>query len=493
MTISKKLLTIVFLTAIEVSVTMLAAFEMSKGSDFHQFNILHLKYSLEVTDHIYAIENGREIDVDSLRTSILNVRQQPVNCLSSVNALEKFVMQQIGTDYALDICAEDLAAADVVIAKLGEFESGALSQEEFLPELLKAEKVFRHSSDMFQKPIDETVSFIFKSAIPLILFISAFNILFIAYLSRSITKSISDVILMLKSDAGTHGVGANFGEGVSGEIRLLLDAAKQSIENEFLQRETNMKLDKLVQEKTDSLRKANQELVQFNYRASHDLKSPLVAISRLADCIEEDIDDKCFDEAVESVRKIKERSERLSTLIEDIANLSRADLVEEDVERIDVDAFLEKLRRDSLDHLDGHPVEVSCSNELGSELYSQPTRLAQILSNLVSNGIKYANREGVESYVAVKLTSRDGTPCIEVRDNGVGIPEEYHSKLYERFQRFHPNMATGSGLGLSIVKNNIDRLGASIEFTSSAAGTVYTLTLPRASYDESFEEARLCA
>lgn len=478
MKISKKLMIIVLLTVIEVSVTILATFEMSKGSGFHQLNILHLKYNAQFSDQMYAIENGGDLNIDTLRTVISNVRQQPVDCLNNVNALEKVVMKQIGTYYALDICVDDLAAADFVLAKLDGYELGFMDKSEMMIELKTAGNVFRNSSTLFEKPIAETVSFIFKSTIPLIIFISFFNILFISYLSRSISKSISGVTELLKTKSGALNFGNDADSGVSGEIRELLDAARSALKKETMQKEINQKLDRLVQEKTDSLLIANEELTQFSYRASHDLKSPLVAISRLADCILEDLEEGDTAEATESVKKIQERSGRLSALISDIMDLSRADLADEKNQVIDVPVLLEELQSSVGDSMGGHSVEVICDDKTQRELVSQPVRLKQVIYNLVTNGIKYADIQSENSYVSVIFSTEDNRCHLEVSDNGVGIPEEFQEKIFQRFQRFHPDLAEGSGLGLSIVKSNIDKLDATVEFSSSHNGTNYSIYFP---------------
>lgn len=478
MKISKKLMIIVLLTVIEVSVTIFATFEISKGSVFHQLNFLHLKYNAQFSDQMYAIEMGGEPNVKSLRTVISNIRQQPIDCLKNSNALEKIVMTQIGTHYALDICVDDLTAADLVLSQLDDYEMGLLVQSEIMTQLKTANDAFRRNSSSFEKPIAETVDFIYKSTIPLIVFISFFNILFISYLSRSISKSISGVTELLKTKSGAQILDNDADNGVSGEIRELLDAARSALKKETMQKEINQKLDRLVQEKTDSLIIANEELSQFCYRASHDLKSPLVAISRLADCILDDLEEGDTAEASESVKKIQERSDRLSALISDIMDLSRADLADEESQVIDVPVLLEELQSSVGDSMGAHGVEVICDDKTLRELVSQPVRLKQVLYNLVTNGIKYADKTSGHSYVSVIFSTENNRCCLEVSDNGVGIPEEFQAKIFQRFQRFHPELATGSGLGLSIVKSNIDKLDATVEFSSSANGTNYSIYFP---------------
>lgn len=478
MKISKRLIMIVFFTVLEVSVTILAAFEMSKGAGFHQLNILHLKFNAEFSAQINAIEKGATLDPTSLRSVISNVRQQPVDCLGQVNSFEKFVMAQIGTYYALEICVDDLAAADTVLARLDDYQAGTLDRSELMSELKTAEEVFHSSSAQFEKPIAETVAFIFKTTIPLIVLISLFNILFISYLSRSISRSISDVTLLLKTKRGLESLDGNRDDRVPSEIQQLVAAARSAVNEKLLHEEVNQKLDRLVQEKTDSLQKANEELSQFSYRASHDLKSPLVSISRLSSCVLEDLEDGDYEEVTENVKKIQQKSLRLSSLVSDIMDLSRADLADEQSQIIDLPTLLDDLKLSVADSVMGHPVEIICEDKTDQALVSQPIRLKQVLYNLVTNGIKYADQDSANSFVDVSFSTHDNKCCLTVSDNGVGIPEEFQEKLFQRFQRFHPELATGSGLGLSIVKSNIDKLDATVEFDSSTSGTRYSIVFP---------------
>ena len=68
---------------------------------------------------------------------------------------------------------------------------------------------------------------------------------------------------------------------------------------------------------------------------------------------------------------------------------------------------------------------------------------------------------------------------MRVKDNGIGIPRDYMSDLFKMFKRFHPKIATGSGLGLSIVKKNLDRMGGTIDVASSSDGTSFLISIPR--------------
>lgn len=233
-----------------------------------------------------------------------------------------------------------------------------------------------------------------------------------------------------------------------------------------------------LKETEASLLRKNEELTQFGYRTSHDLKSPLVAISGLTECILLDLQDGEIDEVAANIEKIKQSSNSLTKLVNDIMELSRADLADEEEQTIDVPTMIKDMDAVLAESTGTHPVQLICSNQITAPFASQPERLWQVLYNLVSNSIKYANTARERSFVDLKFSLSDHSIQIDIRDNGVGIPEKYHARLFERFQRFHPKMAKGSGLGLSIVKSNIDRLGASIHIESSPHGTHYRITFP---------------
>lgn len=227
------------------------------------------------------------------------------------------------------------------------------------------------------------------------------------------------------------------------------------------------------------LKEKNEELSQFGYRTSHDLRSPLIAINGLCDCVLLDIDDGDLNEAKTNINRVKERSQILSTLVDDILNLARADLADEETSAIDTSGMLSKL--DAMVHEIAAEkcVALDFEDTASGTLYSQPTRLTQVLYNLVTNSIKYSDTDKSNCFVKVRIYNESSDYCIVIRDNGLGIPEKFQSRLFERFQRFHPQAAQGSGLGLSIVKSNLDRLNASIEFISCDNGTEFKIRLPK--------------
>jgi signal transduction histidine kinase len=114
----------------------------------------------------------------------------------------------------------------------------------------------------------------------------------------------------------------------------------------------------------------------------------------------------------------------------------------------------------------------------GTVFAGERVRLAQIIENLLSNGIKYKNPEREHQFVKVSAWNENDSLHLNIADNGLGIPQKYLSDVFKMFKRFHPAVSSGSGLGLSIVKKHVDSLNGTIQVTSSDAGTQFKITLP---------------
>src|SRR4030095_5033005 len=126
----------------------------------------------------------------------------------------------------------------------------------------------------------------------------------------------------------------------------------------------------------------------------------------------------------------------------------------------------------SLKHMNGYN-EVSLTNEVSKnfEMYSDPLLLQSILQNLVHNAVNYRSATAPQIWIAAENTGKE--VVITVTDNGKGIPDEIRSTVFEMFYRGHPDSA-GSGLGLFIVKNAVDKLNGKITFESAVGkGTTF--------------------
>jgi signal transduction histidine kinase len=261
-----------------------------------------------------------------------------------------------------------------------------------------------------------------------------------------------------------------------------------------LQREATGKLEIKVKERTEELSRANAELhstletngVQtriiedknaeldaFFYRISHDLKGPISSMLGLSMLAKMEIKDE---HALAYMDKQHSQIERLNHIITSLINLTQLNHADLQRQRIDFESMID----DCIDSLRG----LSNFDELtfreivqpGLEFYSEWALLNAIFQNLIENAIKYARRN--DPYVQIKVFEEPPCLVIEVEDNGQGIPDEYQGRIFEMFFRATQN-ASGTGLGLYILKRSVDRLKGSVDFKSSiGAGSLFTVKLP---------------
>ena len=232
----------------------------------------------------------------------------------------------------------------------------------------------------------------------------------------------------------------------------------------------------LVHERSAALKRANDELIQYSYRASHDLRGPITTAKRLAQAVSEDIDDGELEEACENAKKIVAQMQRLEGNVSSILDLARADLKHEGIEKVNLADVLDGI-------CDGLESDISCfgikiiRNLAVQHVYIQRPRIRQILDNLIANAVKYHAKCPDGRYVSITTKMVDSTLKICVRDNGQGIAEEFHDRIFDPFCRFSSESA-GSGLGLAIVKKHIDTLEGDISLESSTDGTMFTVLIP---------------
>ncbi len=225
------------------------------------------------------------------------------------------------------------------------------------------------------------------------------------------------------------------------------------------------------------LKRSNDELSQFAYRTSHDLKAPLTTIKGLSQFMKEDLESGDLNEVNENIDKIINQSIRLEVLVTDILNLARADVEESAWEEVNLNELVCSVVNNNSSYLKDQKVryELIISKDLNFK--SIKSRLERILENLIINAAKYCSIDDTDRFVKIKAAK--GTHVeILVEDNGLGIPVDKHDEVFKMFSRFHPDKAQGSGLGMSIVHKNVTALGGKISFTSSASGSTFKIEMP---------------
>lgn len=233
-----------------------------------------------------------------------------------------------------------------------------------------------------------------------------------------------------------------------------------------------------LEESNGELSRLNDELTQFAYRTSHDLKAPLITTRRLIDFVIDDIEDGNSVESLVNARRISEIMSRLQTMIEDIFLLVKADANPDEDEPVDLQTALDEIH-DRLSLLaEENGCEVVNTVDCDEAPQLQRARVTQILENLISNGIKYCDETQKQPAVHTTISRRNDSLCIDVEDNGIGIPESDLDKVFKMFQRCHPGRSFGSGLGMSIVKKHVDFLDGDIRISSAEQGTHVQVVIP---------------
>lgn len=236
----------------------------------------------------------------------------------------------------------------------------------------------------------------------------------------------------------------------------------------------NNQLDERVHERTLKLLKANQELDRFVYSASHDLSAPLKSILGLIQLTRLENKDEELSNHLEHMQKSVLKLEGvINSLTQFSRNMGHA-LIKQEI-------IFDDLIEEVLDELKYpfHADKVKIIKRYNNSDYinSDYLRLKIILSNLISNALKYKNSKISQSVVEIVFEQNGSAYLMQIRDNGIGISKENQAKVFDMFFRA-TLQSTGSGLGLYIVKETVEKLGGTITLDSVLGShTAFIVTL----------------
>ena len=245
--------------------------------------------------------------------------------------------------------------------------------------------------------------------------------------------------------------------------------ARRRAEEAVLQRAAE--LDALAR----SLKQTNQELDQFAYITSHDLRAPLRGIANLSSWIEEDMGDKFTAEGHKQMELLRGRVHRMEAMIDGILEYSRVGRVKAQHRTIDVSEVI----AEAIDLLDP-PSHITIAIAPGMpRMIGDRLALQQVFMNLIGNAIKYNDK----SEGRVSIACRDVGAAYEfsVADNGPGIERQYHEKIFVIFQTLQPrDKVEGTGVGLSLVKKIVEHAGGCVTIESEPGkGATFRFTWPK--------------
>ena len=225
------------------------------------------------------------------------------------------------------------------------------------------------------------------------------------------------------------------------------------------------------------LKKTNNELDRFVYSTSHDLRSPLKSLLGLFELMKDDVDPENTNQ-LELIGMMKKSIVKLDNFIEDILQYSRNARTEVSKEAIDFKPTIDNIIN-NLKHMDGAK-EIKLKMEIDQDLkfVADRVRVNVVLNNLISNAIKYKDLSKKQQFLGIQIKNSNDNAVITIEDNGIGIDPKDKEKIFDMFYR-GTNTSTGSGLGLYIVKEAINKLDGSIKIQSELnKGTTFIATLP---------------
>ena len=231
----------------------------------------------------------------------------------------------------------------------------------------------------------------------------------------------------------------------------------------------------LLEERAEALRLSNEELQNFAYGASHDLQEPLRMVASYTQLLEERYGDQLDSEAKEVMAYVVEGAGRMQTLINDLLDYSRVTSQGRQLQQADAQlAFGEALK--NLESRTAAEEAMVTHDPLPSVLADQG-QLTRLFQNLIGNAVKFRGEDTPRVHVGVRKFGDDWV--FSVADNGIGIEEHFHDKVFEIFQRLHSGARyEGTGIGLAICRRIVQRHGGQIWCESEVGkGTTFFFML----------------
>jgi PAS domain S-box-containing protein len=226
--------------------------------------------------------------------------------------------------------------------------------------------------------------------------------------------------------------------------------------------------------KNNELQKTNTELDKFAYSISHDLRSPLSSVLGLASII--DMESK-ETRTIECSKMISESITRLDELLKNILNYSRNNRAAIEIAEIKLEQTIKDCVNGLRNGTESNGISFVMSVKEPVKFFSDPLRVRVILENLVSNAIKFHSTDGRERFVKITGEVHPDHVLLEIEDNGIGIAAEFHQRIFDMFFRL-PHPAAGSGIGLYIVNETINKLQGSINMESEVgSGTTFFIKM----------------
>jgi len=244
--------------------------------------------------------------------------------------------------------------------------------------------------------------------------------------------------------------------------------------------ESRRKAENKIKVSNQILKKTNVELDSFVYSVSHDLRAPIASVKGLLNLIKNEEDLKNVNRYLEM---IEQRIDQQDTFIQEILDLSRNARLKLSSDEVIFTDLLDDIFRQLQFYQEAEKIDKKISIDQKQPFICDYKRLKVIFNNILSNAIRYTN--GRNPAIAITGKVQKSKAEITVKDNGIGIGEEHLEKVFDMFYRA-TEKNVGSGLGLYIVKETVEKLKGDIKLDSALGeGTQITLLLPATSNERS--------
>ena len=250
---------------------------------------------------------------------------------------------------------------------------------------------------------------------------------------------------------------------IKGVVAVITDITERKIAEEGLKASN------------EALRKANAELDNFVYRVSHDLRAPITSSLGLTKLTQLEQNP----EVINHYAALQEESLlKLDKFIHDILDYSRNARMEVEYSPIDFDKVVQGIIRENKKNPVLQQVKIIYSLKQSQPLGSDPLRVSIILNNIIANAYKFHRKYVHKPFIKIKIEVEEHEAVIVVEDNGMGIGQEHQDKIFNMFYR-GTDKKPGTGIGLYIVKDCLDKLMGSIEVMSKLdEGTRFIIKIP---------------
>ena len=229
-------------------------------------------------------------------------------------------------------------------------------------------------------------------------------------------------------------------------------------------------------ETEEELRRANEDLQQFAYSASHDLQEPIRNVAVYSEVVARRYDSALDDEGRQFLGFLREGGRRLATLVNDLLAYTRASMAELGATELDSNVALQDALQSLAEAIRESGATVSYDSL--PQVFMGEVHLQQVFQNLIGNGLKY--RRDIPARIHISAAERGSMWCFSVADNGIGIDPRYKEKIFGVFKRLHHgDQYSGTGIGLAICQRVVERYGGRIWVESQPGeGSTFYFTVP---------------